>query len=130
VKSRDVDGPQVRGRAAMFPEEAFEFVREGLKYTVNLRHGPAATPAQAMSSRRHVSGQELCLGLKELAVQRWGLLTPTVFKKWGVTSTEDFGAIVYTMIDRRELKASEGDSIEDFRGVFDFDEAFGSLSLS
>jgi uncharacterized repeat protein (TIGR04138 family) len=130
VKSREVDWPQVRGRAAMFPEEAFEFVRDGLKHTVTTRHGPAATPAQATSARRHVTGQELCLGLKDLAVQRWGLLTPTVFRKWGLTCTEDFGAIVYAMIDRRELKASEGDSIEDFRAVFDFDEAFGSLTLA
>ena len=40
------------------------------------------------------------------------------------------GLFVYAMIDRRELRSSEDDSIDDFRAVFDFDEAFGALSLT
>lgn len=130
MKSREVDWPAVRTRAARFPEEAFEFVRDGLKHTVVALHGPATTAPAAAAERRHVSGQQLCMGLRDLAVQRWGLLAPTVLKKWGVTRTEDFGTIVYAMIDRRELRSSDNDSMDDFRGVFDFDEVFGALTLA
>lgn len=133
VKSREVDWPTVRTRAAMFPEEAFEFVRDGLKHTVLTLHGHsgtggAARPAPgggAVTQRRHVTGQQLCMGLRDLAVQRWGLLAGTVLRKWRITRTEDFGTIVFAMIDRRELRVSEDDSIEDFRAVYDFEEAFG-----
>lgn len=124
MSSHEVDWPQVRTRAAAFPEEAFEFVRDGLRHTVMSLHGPVKSPATELHEKRHVSGQQLCLGLRELAQQRWGMLAGTVLRKWRVTRTDDFGTIVYAMIDRAELKASEGDSIDDFRGVFDFDEAF------
>lgn len=136
MKSREVDWPMVRTRAAMFPEEAFDFVRDGLKHTVTMLHGrpPAAAvqarPVGATPARRHVSGQQLCSGLKDLAVVRYGLLAPTVLKKWGIARTDDFGTIVYAMIDRQELKTSDGDSIEDFRAVYDFDEVFGALTLA
>lgn len=124
MKSPEVDWPEIRTRAAAFPEEAFDFVRDGLKHTVTSLHGPAHSAAAAMNPKRHVTGQQLCMGLRDLAQQRWGMLAGTVLRKWGLTRTEDFGTIVYAMIDRRELRASEGDSIDDFRGVFDFDEAF------
>jgi uncharacterized repeat protein (TIGR04138 family) len=130
VKSREVDWPAVRTRAAMFPEDAFEFVRDGLKHTVQALHGPACSAPPTAAERRHVSGQQLCMGLRDLAIQRWGLLAPTVLKKWGLTRTEDFGTIVYAMIDRCELRSSDNDSMDDFRGVFDFDEVFGSLTLA
>jgi uncharacterized repeat protein (TIGR04138 family) len=125
-----MDWPALRSRAAMFPEEAFEFVRDGLKHTVLSLHGPAANVPAAAAERRHVSGQQLCMGLRDLAIQRWGLLAGTVLKKWGLTRTDDFGTIVYAMIDRRELRASDNDNFDDFRGVFDFDEAFGALTLA
>lgn len=75
----------------------------------------------------HVSGQELCLGLRALAVEKYGLLARTVLHGWGVRSTEDFGKIVYAMVDAGLLRTSEDDSMEDFQGVYDFDEAFESL---
>lgn len=73
---------------------------------------------------RHVSGQELCLGLRSLAVEKYGLLARTVLRGWGVSTTEDFGKIVYAMVDTGLLRTSDRDSLEDFRGVYEFDEAF------
>lgn len=73
---------------------------------------------------RHVSGQELCLGLRSLAVEKYGLLAHTVLRGWGVRSTEDFGKIVYAMVDTGLLRTSEDDSLDDFRGVYEFEEAF------
>lgn len=130
-----LDWPAIRSRAAMFPEEAFDFVREGLRHTVQNIHGeePAAggggVAASAINDRRHVSGQQLCLGLRDLAIKRYGLLAGTVLSRWGVRRTDDFGTIVYALIDRSELRASDRDNLEDFKGVYDFAEAFGALAI-
>jgi len=62
-------------------------------------------------------------------VQRYGLLAGTVLARWGVKRTDDFGTIVYAMIDRGELRASDRDSFEDFKGVFDFAETFASVQI-
>ena len=52
-----------------------------------------------------------------------------MLKRWGIQSTEDFGAIVYAMIERGELRQSRKDRFEDVEGVFDFDEAFAAVEL-
>jgi uncharacterized repeat protein (TIGR04138 family) len=127
--SSSLDWPAIRTRAAQFPEEAFEFVREGLRHTVQTLHGPiapSAVPDPAEESRRHISGQQLCLGLKTYATQRYGMLAGLVLARWGMTCTDDFGTIVYALIDRQELRSSERDSIDDFKHVYDFAEAFGA----
>jgi uncharacterized repeat protein (TIGR04138 family) len=121
-----LDWRAIRERAALFPEEAFQFVREGLAYTAKLCHGEPLRPnADQADDRRHVSGQQLCMGLKKLATERYGLLARAVFCKWGIRATDDFGVIVYALIDRSELRQGERDSFEDFKNVFDFEEAFG-----
>lgn len=123
-----VDWPAIRTRASQFPEEAFEFVREGLRHTVESHHGCSAQPNPG-EDRRHISGHQLCLGLKAFALHRYGLLAGLVLSRWGLTRTDDFGTIVYAMIDRKELRASEKDSIEDFKGAFDFAEAFAAAAI-
>ena len=122
----------IRSRAALIPEEAFQFIRDGLAYTVRSIHGDAGEllPTDPGDESRHVAGQQLCMGLREIAIERYGLLAQTVLARWGIRRTEDFGVIVYAMIDRKELRSSAGDSFDDFQGVFDFDEAFGSLALT
>lgn len=125
-----LDWPAIRSRASEFPEEAFEFVREGLKHTVQTMHGRAEHAETPPEERRHVSGQQLCLGLRDLAVKRYGLLARTVLGRWGVRRTDDFGMMVYAMIDRGELRASTGDNLSDFKGVFDFTESFDGAELN
>lgn len=122
-----LDWPAIRSRAAMFPEEAFDFVREGLRHAVETLHGEDGT--ECPDDKRHVSGQQLCLALKDYAVQRYGLLAGTVLARWGIKRTDDFGTIVYAMIDRGELRASDRDSFQDFKGVFDFAETFAAVRI-
>lgn len=123
------DWQSIRDQAAEFPEAAFTFVREGLSHTVKLAHGQGCAEAAASgadgSRPRHVTGQQLCVGLRDYAIEKFGMLAGAVMRKWGLKRTEDFGIIVYTMIDRGEMRASPEDTIDDFRGVFDFEEAFG-----
>ena len=40
------------------------------------------------------------------------------------TSTEDFGDIVFNLVEAGLLSRSEHDTREDFRGVYDFNDAF------
>ena len=123
------DWKRVRESSGGFPPEAFHFVREGLAHTVRMVHGDAAasmTPPPGDESR-HVNGQQLCLGLKDFAVKRYGLLARTVFSRWGVNRTDDFGRIVFAMIDAGVMRKTADDTLEDFSGVFDFDEAFETV---
>lgn len=114
-----VDIRTLREKAGPFPPQAFQFIRDGLAHAVRMVHGE--NPA---GPDRHVSGRQLCLALRDFAVRRYGMLARTVLEHWGIRRTDDFGRIVYGMIAAGLLRASEQDSIEDFRGVYDFDEAF------
>jgi len=54
----------------------------------------------------------------------FGPLAPTVFRSWRVRRTEDFGEIVFNLVERGLLGKTEKDAREDFAGGFDFDQAF------
>lgn len=73
---------------------------------------------------RHVSGQDLCWGLRDYAQQRWGRMASVVLRAWGITETIDFGNIVFAMIDYDFMQKQPSDRLEDFQGVFEFAEAF------
>jgi len=47
-----------------------------------------------------------------------------VLNEWGVTRGEDFGEIVFNMVDTGLLGKTEKDSRDDFKGGYDFNEAF------
>ena len=120
-----LDWSAIRAKAGPFPEEAFQFVRAGLAHTVKFVHGEGAeAPEPPPQRERHVSGQQLCLGLRDFAMQQYGMLARTVLSRWGIHKTEDFGRIVFAMIDGGMMRRSDRDTIDDFRGVYDFDEAF------
>ncbi|MBX3357938.1 MAG: hypothetical protein KF745_05875 [Phycisphaeraceae bacterium] len=126
----DVDWVTIRAHAANFPDEAFKFIRDGLTHTVKMAHGKVPDgPVDPNDEGRHVSGQQLCLGLRDLAIQRYGMLARTVLSHWGIRTTGDFGTMVYALIDRGELRSSSRDTIEDFQNVFDFDESFAAPML-
>lgn len=107
-------------QAAQYPPEAFEFIQEGLSYTVEKIHGPGTAP----KTNRHVSGQQLCDGLRELALNHWGLLARTVLHRWNITSTLDFGRIVFSLIDIGSMQKTDNDTLVDFKDVFDFKTGF------
>ncbi len=73
---------------------------------------------------RHVSGQQLCWGLREYAIQRWGLMARAVLRRWHIHSTLDFGRIVFRLIDEGNLRKQATDTLEDFKDVYDFNTVF------
>jgi uncharacterized repeat protein (TIGR04138 family) len=108
---------------ARYPLAAFGFLHDALGKAVADVHGQDTPPEQS----RHVSGQQLCFALRDLAVERWGMLARTVLDRWNIHQTLDFGNMVYLLIEHGYMNKTEEDSIEDFRDVFDFEEAFNNL---
>jgi len=105
-----------------YPPEAFAFLHEGLNRAVQeVYRGQAGSEGQ-----HHVSGQQLCRALRDLAIERWGLMAQAVLAKWNVRRTIDFGNMVYLLIENQYMRKTDEDSLEHFRGVYDFDKAFGS----
>ncbi len=117
-----------------YPLDAFLFVQRGLDHTVRGIHGEPDEEADMLGddpaqSSRHVSGRELCHGLRDYTTDQFGLMAGTVLRYWGINRCEDFGRIVFAMVDSGMMHKTQGDTIEDFSEVFDFREAFGVESL-
>lgn len=111
-----------------YPLEAFVFVKNGLDFTVRRVHGD---PEKAdPDASRHISGRQLCYGLRDYAVKQYGLLARTVMQRWSIHNSADFGHIVFAMVEAGEMAKTDDDTLEDFAGVYDFAEAFNpTLSL-
>lgn len=103
--------------------EAYEFLHQALAFTQQ-RLNRVADESNQSAPPPHVSGQELLLGIRDFAKDQFGMMAATVFRIWGITQTDDFGAMVYRLIDAGVWKRSDSDSIDDFHALFDFDEAF------
>jgi len=121
------DWKKLRDRAGPYAPEAFDFIRQGLAHTVRMIHGENAESAPGPDENRHVSGQQLCLGLRDFAVCQYGMLARTVLNRWGIRRTDDFGRIVFAMIELQMMRKADQDTLDDFRGVYDFGEAFGGI---
>ena len=52
------------------------------------------------------------------------MLARTVLARWNIRATADFGEMVYLLIANGAMSKTDEDSLEDFRDVYDFDEAF------
>jgi len=73
---------------------------------------------------RHVSGEELAYGVRDLALRQYGPMARTVLEHWGIHDTADLGEIVFAMVDCGVLTKREEDRREDFQDLFDFEEVF------
>jgi uncharacterized repeat protein (TIGR04138 family) len=99
--------------------EAYAFVREGLDHTLkSLRR------SGSQHVNRHVTGQELLGGLRDFALKEFGPMAKTVLNDWGIVRCEDFGNIVFNLVNSGVLGKTDTDSLNDFKNGFNFDEAF------
>ena len=96
-----------------YKREAYYFVFESLRFTVN-----------RLGEQRHVTGQELLEGIRDYAQEQFGGLARLVLQEWGVCNTEDFGKMVFVLVEHGLMGKTNEDSLEDFRNAFDFDKAF------
>lgn len=118
---KEIDWSRLISAAGPYPVEAFDFVREGLGFAADQVH--ANREAEGVVDR-HISGQQLCVGLRDFAIHLYGLMAPTVMEHWNIRRTEDFGRIVFAMIEQGLMSKTPDDTFDDFRAVFAFDEAF------
>ena len=101
-----------------YKREAYHFVREALDHTQK------KLTKQERGTVRHVSGQELLEGIREFAVGQYEPMTVTLFDDWGVSRCEDFGEIVFNLVERNVLAKTESDTRQDFVGGYNFHDAF------
>src|SRR3984893_13587479 len=95
---------------ARYARDAYVFLRDALDFTTKQQKKMKGTTV------RHVAGPELLGGVRQYAV--------TVFGDWGVHGTEDIGHMVFNLIDAGIFGKTEEDSLEDFKNVYDFQDAF------
>ncbi len=79
---------------------------------------------EELEEPRHISGSELAEGVRGLALDRFGPMARMVLEHWGVHNTDDLGEIVFALVECGILVKQDDDRREDFRDVYDFEEAF------
>ena len=110
---------QLAEREGRFKKEAYLFIYDALQYTVE-KLGKISLPKE----QRHISGRDLLYGISEYGLDQFGPLTRSVFFRWGVHTTRDFGKIVFDLVGASLMSKTDQDSIEDFTDVYDFAEEF------
>ncbi len=112
-----------------YAPEAYEFIFHALHYTQKkLGRVPdeeeAGEEGLSTDPKNHVSGAELMLGARDLALQEFGLMARTVFKMWGINRTGDFGNVVFNLIEAGMMSKTDQDRPQDFEDIFDMDRDF------
>jgi len=107
---------EICSRDNRYKPDAYEFVLRGLNFTQD-----------KLKKKTHVSGSELACGLRDYAIDQYGALASRVLAHWGISQTQDFGNIVFNMIEKKLLSKTEKDSLADFNAVYDFKEAFANI---
>jgi uncharacterized repeat protein (TIGR04138 family) len=137
---------QLLQRDRRYTLDAYLFILEALSFaqeTLDMGEEPAAEELEPLAeveaggkprqrtgrgrkrqAQRHVSGQQLCEAARLYGLQQYGYLAPKVLATWGIRATDDFGEIVFNMIDIGQMRKTKADRREDFQGVYEFAEAF------
>ncbi len=107
---------EICSRDNRYKPDAYEFVLQGLSFTQD-----------KLKRQAHVTGKELALGLRDYAIEQYGALAQRVLSHWGINQTQDFGEIVFSLIDKKLLSKSDEDFLADFNSVYDFQPAFANV---
>jgi uncharacterized repeat protein (TIGR04138 family) len=108
----------VLAKDSRYQREAYYFIRDALDHTQK------AIVKENRGQQRHVTGQELLVGIREYALAQFGPMATVVLNEWGIRNCQDFGEIVFNLVEIKLLARTETDSREDFAGGYDFEEAF------
>jgi uncharacterized repeat protein (TIGR04138 family) len=108
----------VVGSDPRYQRDGYIFLRDALDFTTKQQKKVKGV------SVRHVTGPELLDGVRQYALKEFGPMVMTVFDSWGIRSSEDIGHMVFNLIGAGVFGKTEQDSIEDFKNVYDFEEAF------
>ncbi|HMJ91785.1 MAG TPA: Minf_1886 family protein [Candidatus Acidoferrum sp.] len=115
----DEELEKILAKDSRYTREAYLLVREALDHTQKKIGKPGKDDAP-----RHVSGQQLLEGIRDYALQQFGPMALTILIEWGIQRCEDFGEIVFNMVENSLLAKTDQDTREDFKGGYDFESAF------
>ncbi|MEY2487156.1 MAG: hypothetical protein QOG67_4007 [Verrucomicrobiota bacterium] len=101
-----------------YARDAYVFLRDALDFTTKQQKKIKGTTV------RHVAGPELLEGVRQYALKEFGPLVTTVFSYWGIHACEDIGHMVFNLIGSGIFGKTDEDSLDDFKNVYDFEEAF------
>lgn len=104
------------GRDDRYSLAAYAFVLNGLEFHL-----------ARIGEKRHVTGQEFARGLIEFAKKQFGPIAEDVLLRWGIHATDDFGYIVYNLIDIGLMSRRESDRVEDFFNVCNLAKEFATI---
>jgi uncharacterized repeat protein (TIGR04138 family) len=111
-------------RDPRYAYEAYEFTFQALEHTHKmLGREPPDENTDPNEPRHHVSGPQLLEGIRLYALQEFGLMARVVFHLWGISRTDDFGEIVFNLIEAELMSRTPQDRREDFHNLFDLDSA-------
>ncbi|MEW6170565.1 MAG: Minf_1886 family protein [Candidatus Omnitrophota bacterium] len=96
-----------------YKADAYEFTMQALHFTQN-----------KLNRSGHLTGKELLEGIKEFGLDKYGIMLKNLLEYWGLTSTDDFGEIVFNMINYGLMSKTDNDSKNDFKNVYSFNLAF------
>jgi len=99
-----------------YKPDAYEFVLGGLGFT-----------QKKLKKTAHVTGVQLAHGLRDYAINQYGALAGRVLAHWGINQTQDFGNIVFNLIEKKLLSKTKEDALLDFNAVYDFKMAFSNV---
>src|SRR5687767_7172254 len=114
-------------RDGRYHREAYLFLRDALEDTQRrLRGAGAGSGAERGTGNgiRHVSGQELLEGIRVYGLEVYGPMALWVFNEWGIRGCEDFGDLVFNLIEGGLFAKTEKDNRDDFRSGYVFEEVF------
>jgi uncharacterized repeat protein (TIGR04138 family) len=103
---------------ARYNPEAYAFLRDSLEATIKRRK------KSRKETGSHVGAAELLDGFRIHALNEFGPMSMMVLDYWGVRASEDVGNLVFNLVDAGIFGKTDEDTIESFRDVFDFEEAF------
>ncbi len=96
-----------------YKKDAYSFVMEALSFA-----------QRKFCCPKHVTGEQLLEGIRELLMHKFGPMTMMVLKHWGIHSTEDFGNVVFNLVQNKLLSKTHEDNIKTFKNRYDFEKVF------
>lgn len=106
---------KIFAKDSRYKPDAYEFIMQALFFT-----------QKRLKRQGHVTAQELLDGIKEFSLEQFGPMAHTVLEHWGIQNTDDFGNIVFNMVENGLLKKTDDDNLEDFKGAYDLRQEFDS----
>ncbi len=113
---KEVD--EICEKDSRYPVESYYFIREGLDHTLKF------LKRNSSGASGHVSGRELLEGIRDFTLKEFGPMSKSVLDEWGIKTCEDFGQIVFNLVNKGVLGKTPTDSPNDFKEGFNFEDAF------